>query len=740
MLPSKGKFSLYVCPHLYTSKCGRPYCQYSHAAEITSDAIPSSLQCDTFDLESLFEGRSAPSSPLPPKTTSNVVVQEDDLVPQLEALFGMEGAPDLSRYDKDSTTYQPPTYEPTPKNKLANKSTTVPRTSHASQEKTSVKIIEEYDPSPRSEPSSYIPTKKAEKRKSSSRKDVDSSKNSTSKHRERSKSSKSSSSSSSSTSKNSSDRHKKSSSHRHSKKEMERTTKEIIVLSDDDNGNDDNYSMDSPSPVEISDGETKTKKRKLDETSEANDKNAALVTEPAALDQAVIDKKKRIAHMSNSGPSVKRNAIKIRPVPLSMAQVLSNRLKMQQEKKVGTTSQGNLHEDQGTRMGCQPKGKVRVAHQPKAIDPKLIVRPKIMPCPSKIPAVRRQYVLDKLFDSYLELLNDPSEASNKASELELSILKKATTPSAYTSSFIKEQRTIVAMINGNEPASTPKNNHLYEKLTEYLLSEEQLQANGFPRPGENDEASFIDDPMRRKAKQIQPVRQNERICERCHTLYKVNEFGMPRKLDTDELCIFHPGKAFKLREFKGDLTYICCKKNASTEGCEAHIYHVSDNPHFNHKKGFVSTANISGKNRKKVYALDCEMCMTINGSELTRVTVVDDSNKIVGITKELLEAGPTKSLRHVQRDLLKLFQSDTILIGHSLHSDFRALKLIHDRVIDTSIVFPHHDSDKRLSLRKLAGMQLSRIIQENESGHDSAEDAITCMDIMRAKVGEKPIR
>jgi RNA exonuclease 1 len=78
---------------------------------------------------------------------------------------------------------------------------------------------------------------------------------------------------------------------------------------------------------------------------------------------------------------------------------------------------------------------------------------------------------------------------------------------------------------------------------------------------------------------------------------------------------------------------------------------------------------------------------------LTRVSVVDTGlnliyESIVVPDNEILDyntrwSGLTKDsftncnvkLKNVQEDLLKLFSKDTILIGHSLESDLKALKV-----------------------------------------------------------------
>lgn len=74
-----------------------------------------------------------------------------------------------------------------------------------------------------------------------------------------------------------------------------------------------------------------------------------------------------------------------------------------------------------------------------------------------------------------------------------------------------------------------------------------------------------------------------------------------------------------------------------------------------------------------------------------------------------------------------MFHSKTILIGHSLESDLKALKLIHSLVVDTSVLFPHKmGPPKKRALKTLCIEYLKRIIQENgkfteESSNDPLE-------------------
>lgn len=101
-----------------------------------------------------------------------------------------------------------------------------------------------------------------------------------------------------------------------------------------------------------------------------------------------------------------------------------------------------------------------------------------------------------------------------------------------------------------------------------------------------------------------------------------------------------------------------------------------------------------------------------------------------------------------------MFHAKTILVGHSLDSDLKALKIIHDTVVDTSVLFPHKMGlPKKKALKTLCIDHLKRIIQENgkddsyrifftdnnlftffitDHGHNSAEDAEVCIDLIKA--------
>ncbi|OAA60966.1 RNA exonuclease 4 [Niveomyces insectorum RCEF 264] len=159
---------------------------------------------------------------------------------------------------------------------------------------------------------------------------------------------------------------------------------------------------------------------------------------------------------------------------------------------------------------------------------------------------------------------------------------------------------------------------------------------------------------------------------------------------------------------------------------------------------------------RAIYAVDCEMCKAAGDRfVLTRVSVLAWDGTVVldelvlpdepivdyltpysGITAAML-APVTTTLQDVQKRLLALLDARAILVGHSLDSDCKALQLTHPFVVDTSLVYPHPLAPvKKHALRWLAAKYLNRTIQAGHGtarGHDSVEDARTCLDLVKLK-------
>mmetsp|Transcript_11415 Transcript_11415/g.22396 ORF Transcript_11415/g.22396 Transcript_11415/m.22396 type:complete len:427 (+) Transcript_11415:3-1283(+) len=156
----------------------------------------------------------------------------------------------------------------------------------------------------------------------------------------------------------------------------------------------------------------------------------------------------------------------------------------------------------------------------------------------------------------------------------------------------------------------------------------------------------------------------------------------------------------------------------------------------------------------ELVALDCEMVQTTGGRELARISVVGFNGDILydthvmtrspvtdyltqfsGVTAQDLEGAVT--FAQVLVDLSKIISQSTIICGHSLENDLRALELVHKRVIDTSLLYPHPQPSYKYSLKRLAFNFLNQNIQ-NEGGHDSVEDSQAALALVRMKVKYGP--
>lgn len=254
----------------------------------------------------------------------------------------------------------------------------------------------------------------------------------------------------------------------------------------------------------------------------------------------------------------------------------------------------------------------------------------------------------------------------------------------------------------------------------------------------------------------------QRSCVRCRkAFYLTNGY----EYVTQERCVYHWGRLQspfdRHRSFSCTKEYSCCGGGAEAKGCAAARLHVWNGL----KDGYNGPFDCYTRTRPRrsvpldgnfgVYALDCEMCYTAKGLELTKVTVVGTDGRLVydsfvkpeceivdyntrfsGITaKDLNRKSATKSLREVQNDLMGFVNADTILVGHGLENDLRALRLIHYTIIDTAVAFPHYNGlPYRRSLKSLTRSFLNQNIQCDENGHNSYEDARACMELMLWRV------
>lgn len=290
------------------------------------------------------------------------------------------------------------------------------------------------------------------------------------------------------------------------------------------------------------------------------------------------------------------------------------------------------------------------------------------------------------------------------------------------------------------------------------------------------------------AKAAVDMSKNWEKCDRCTARFQV----FPgRNLETGELasggkCTHHPGRQYLPDRPKGDTTYVpkryrCCGQDAGeSPGCVQganHVWKTTDPKRLATVWNYAAAPANDRPDIAKAVCFDCEMGYTVYGMELIRVTatswpdgaelidvlvqpfgeILDLNSRYSGVWPEDLargvswtkdwkapeqKPGERKILQKVSspeiaRELLfSLIDPDTILIGHGLENDFNAMRMVHPRLVDTILLYPHKRGlPIRNSLKILMEVHLNRRIQiDTGDGHDSAEDARAAGELARLKV------
>ena len=289
-------------------------------------------------------------------------------------------------------------------------------------------------------------------------------------------------------------------------------------------------------------------------------------------------------------------------------------------------------------------------------------------------------------------------------------------------------------------------------------------------------------------------------CDRCQSRFQV----FPGRREDGELasggeCRHHWGKPYRpSHESKSDgRRYGCCHEDVgATLGCTKtarHVFKASDRKRMASVLQFVETPANADLPADRAVCVDCEMCYTVHGMELVRVTatswpggdeildvlvrpmgeILDLNTNFSGITPRQLadarpyeeltmptstsptgtnptnekdeEDGPSVHLRIVSspaaaRDLLfKHIGPQTPLIGHALENDLAAMRIIHPYLVDSVLVFLHqHGLPYRYRLQMLVRKYLDKDIQMGgKVGHDSKEDARAAGDLIRYAVARE---
>lgn len=326
--------------------------------------------------------------------------------------------------------------------------------------------------------------------------------------------------------------------------------------------------------------------------------------------------------------------------------------------------------------------------------------------------------------------------------IELVQMKKKRTGSSISSSSSDEDVSTAVPLKKLAPGK------LYNVLEHMKLSCEQLQQNGYP----------FWDPSAKQA--VIPLTVNNqrdfvsgndlfRKCARCRKGFSLNADGTM----APERCVYHHRPKWDPVQRRPLLT--CCNQPGPSSGCIEEERHVFNTAWEDTLWEFMVTPSARGETdfrSKKVYGLDCELIHTLNGLEVARVSLVNMKGKVVldtfvlptyevisynstfsGVTERDMENAI--SLKACRLQLFQYINSETLLVGHSLESDLKALRLVHHNVIDTSVLFSIRKPDVtiKLSLQTLAKEKLGKTIQNAKCGHSSIEDSITCLELLELR-------
>ncbi|GAB6033732.1 RNA exonuclease 1 [Chamberlinius hualienensis] len=291
----------------------------------------------------------------------------------------------------------------------------------------------------------------------------------------------------------------------------------------------------------------------------------------------------------------------------------------------------------------------------------------------------------------------------------------------------------------------------YIQLLKHLMTEAQLEQHGFPVQHVTSITAYVREDFSGRC--TPPLNPSMKRCCRCRNEFLPNfsEDNLVKNKDSECVCTYHWGKLKKIDYTIGPPVYTCCSSLFGKPGCTEASTHVYKDELNGLLGGFLKTQPfILGSNffnPRTVYSLDCEMCYTEKGMEITRVTliseygfvvydelvnpsspIIDYNTRFSGLTAEDFKF-VIKTLTDVQFDLLSIIYDSTILVGHGLENDLKLLKLVHTKIVDTTSLYPHkHGLPYRRALKELVKIYLHKDIQAGT--HDSKEDAVSCMELV----------
>ena len=365
------------------------------------------------------------------------------------------------------------------------------------------------------------------------------------------------------------------------------------------------------------------------------------------------------------------------------------------------------------------------------VDPKYILPTQVNGAPATLPA--RKKIIELFVDAIKKHYPEISTPILRATDEEYKIAT-TTTSFAYNQVVRNRLQEINLKKLEKETEKPITEDDYYKYLSQYEIPIEQLEKFGY----------VVSPPEAKEPKK-------DKICKRCN-----NPFNIDNQLIPTE-CHFHSGK---IRRRDTTKYYECC--GAVVDGdagpCSFSKHHVFYWENVQEMQWAIPFQNTRDWNTHsdsfKAIGIDCEMGYTTRGFELLRITAIDFFSGEEVIDLMVKPKGTVVDLNTrwsgisaigddaiTFEDLMQLLGSvmdkNTILVGHGLENDLNSMRLIHERIVDTAILFPPHKATPRFrySLKDLAFKYLSRNIQTGE--HDSSEDSLAAIDITKYFIKQK---
>ncbi|EFP03085.1 hypothetical protein CRE_28477 [Caenorhabditis remanei] len=253
-----------------------------------------------------------------------------------------------------------------------------------------------------------------------------------------------------------------------------------------------------------------------------------------------------------------------------------------------------------------------------------------------------------------------------------------------------------------------------------ILQKTQLFEHGFPM--DMGSQVYIQPSPFQRGEMFYSENDSSRFCTRCRSTFHVELSGLQRTSSTP-ICKDSDGIFYN--------------------------FHIHTQESIESLKSFKKAPRANQFNWHmpgKMFALDVESVYTSHGQEVGRVTVVDHLGETVidailhpryqvydcvtkysGLTPELFLYA-TETLESVRERIFDVINEESILVGHGLNGDLKALRIIHSNVIDTSILYDNNG--KRPSLQQLTSTHLNYQIQNAIGGHCSKEDAVASLQLV----------